>query len=319
MNDAARLLLEGPTFLTNGGTETYLLFRQGFLLRDGCGFEVFDDDDAWRDLARAYLHPILDAACHHGHGLLLDLLVWRAHPDYVSALGYPADDVERFNRKAFERTAEAVSTWREESRDGRSCPILLSADLGPRGDGYTVGDARMRPSDAYAYHRRQIEVLAETGVDVLSAITMTSVDETIGLVRAAAETGIPVVVSPTVEVDGRVPDGTPLGEFVHRVDDETDATPLFYMVNCAHPSHVVPTLRDGVHRGENWLGRFRGFRANASRKSHDELDECPELDRGDPDALAREVAEMKRTFDLRVVGGCCGTDAEHIAAIAASV
>jgi homocysteine S-methyltransferase len=153
---------------------------------------------------------------------------------------------------------------------------------------------------------------------VLVGTTMTSIAESIGLVRAASETGLPVIVSPTVETDGRLPDASPPGDFVRRVDDATGGAPLFYMVNCAHPTHVRPTLERAAGEGAGWLGRFAGFRANASARSHAELDESPELDRGDPEALAGELADLKRRFGLRVGGGCCGTDAEHIAAIAAA-
>lgn len=315
--------LLGPrTFVTSGGTETYLLFRQGFPLRDGCGFEVFDDEEAWAGLERTYLDPILTAAQDHGHGLLLDALVWRAQSHYVTALGYPESDVERFNRLAVRRTRAAIDSWRARRQGAGAAsdvPVLLAADLGPRGDGYVVSDRDLTPEGAADHHRRQIEILAAAGVDVLSGITMTSVAESVGLTRAAAETGLPLVVSPTVETDGRLPDETPLGDYVRRVDDATGGAPLFYMVNCAHPTHVRATLDRAGDEGASWLERFSGFRANASAKSHAELDESPELDRGDPAALARELAELQRRFGLRVVGGCCGTDGEHIAAIAAAI
>lgn len=319
MDAAERALREGPIFLTSGGTETHLLFQQGFALRQACAFEIFDDAGAWSALERAYLRPILDAAHHAHHGVILDALVWRAHADYVEALGYPREDVERFNRSAVHHLRESVGCWRIERPERRMQPVLLAADLGPRGDGYRAADADIPPARAEGYHRRQIEILAAAGVDVLSAITMTSVPETIGLVRAAATTGLPIVISPTVEVDGCVPDGTSLGRFIERVDHETGGAPVFYMVNCAHPSHLRPTLDSARERGEGWLERFRGFRANASAKSHEDLDESTDLDRGDPAALAADVASMQAAYDLRVVGGCCGTDAEHIAKIAAAV
>jgi homocysteine S-methyltransferase len=319
MEDVARVLLEGRTFLTNGGTETYLLFQQGFPLREGCAFEVFHDDASWDQLQRHYLAPILSAAQRWGHGILLDALVWRAHPDFVARLGYAADALAKCNALAVARTRAAVEAWRSERvRDGMRAdvPVLIAADLGPRGDGYRVADQNVTPEAAYGYHRAQIEALAGTGVDVLCATTMTSVAESIGIVRAATEHGIPTIVSPTVETDGKLPDGMVLGDLIRTVDDATAGAPLFYMVNCAHPTHLGPTLERAKAEGARWLERFRGFRANASPKSHAELDDSPELDRGDPGTLAREVADMQQAYDLCVIGGCCGTDAEHIAAIA---
>ncbi|MEW6269134.1 MAG: homocysteine S-methyltransferase family protein [Thermodesulfobacteriota bacterium] len=314
---AARSIANGRTYLTPGGTETFMLFQQGFPLREGCAFEIFDDDAAWTRLRTEYLDRIFRAAQEHGHGLLLDTLVWRAHPDYVAALGYPAGDLARFNELAVERTRQAVAEWR--ARDGArrgELPVVLTADVGPRGDGYKVSDAGVTPEAARAYHRAQIEVLARAGVELVCALTMTSVAESIGVALAARDCGLPLIVSPTVETDGTLPDGTPLGELVRQVDEATGGAPLFYMVNCAHPTHVAGALARAKAAGEAWLGRFKGIRANSSRKSHAELDDSPELDRGNPQELGREVAAMKREYGLRVVGGCCGTDAEHIAAIA---
>ena len=162
-------------------------------------------------------------------------------------------------------------------------------------------------------------MLARAGVDLLCAYTMTSVAESIGIVLASRDAGLPIVVSPTVETDGTLPDGSPLGAFVARVDEATGGAPLTYMVNCAHPTHVAPTLARARAAGEPWLARFGGLRANSSRKSHAELDESTELDRGNPRELGSEVAALQRDYGLRIVGGCCGTDAEHVAEIARAV
>lgn len=309
--------LSKRTFLTNGGTETYLIFELGYPMRDGCAFEVFEDDAVWQRLEQSYLGPIADAAAESGHGLLYDVMVWRASPDWFARLGYPPEDVERMNTLAVERTRAALNAWRARAgRRGAELPILLTADIGPRGDGYRVDAASATPEAGLAYHRRQIGVLARAGVDLVQALTMTHANEAIGIVLAAREHGLPVIVSPTVETDGRLPDGTPLGELVRRVDDATAGAPVHYMVNCAHPSHVLPTLRAAREAGADWLARFRGFRANASARSHQELDESPTLDIGDPQDLAAQVARMQRELGLGIVGGCCGTDARHIAAIA---
>jgi homocysteine S-methyltransferase len=145
---------------------------------------------------------------------------------------------------------------------------------------------------------------------------MTSAAESIGVALAACDHGLPVVISPTVETDGTLPEGMPLGELIRRVDDATGGAPLLYRVNCAHPTRLAPALAAARSEGHGWLARFGGMRANASRKSHAELDESPSLDRGDPQELGRDLAGLQREYGLRVGGGCCGTDAEHLAAIA---
>jgi len=318
MSEPAKALQSGKTFLTPGGTETFMLFQQGFPLREACAFEILDDEPSWARLGREYLAPIFSAAAAHGHGLLLDTLVWRAHPDFVAALGYPATDLARFNQLGVVRTREAVAQWRAGQPAGGGLEVILAADVGPRGDGYRVADRELTPEAACEYHRAQVEVLAHAGVDLVCALTMTSVAEAIGVTLAAREQGLPVIVSPTVETNGTLPDGTPLGEMIRRVEEATGGTPLLYMVNCAHPSHLEPTLARARADDADWLRRFKGIRANSSRKSHAELDNSTELDRGNPDELGRAVADLQRAYDLSIVGGCCGTDAEHVAAIAAA-
>lgn len=311
--------LQNERFLTAGGTETFLLFELGYPLRDFCAFEVVEDEASWNRLVEGYVRPIAEAALAGGHGLLWDVLAWRASPDWVTRIGRPGSDVERVNRALVQKTRETLERWRALAGDAaREQRVLLNADIGPRGDGYRVDAADLRPDDARAYHVRQIAALAEAGADVATATTMTTAAEAIGITQAASEHGLPVIVSPTVETDGRLPDGTTLGELIERVDQATDGAPVFYMVNCAHPKHLLPALEAAARANAPWLARLGGFRANASDKSHAELDESPTLDSGDPADLARRMAELAERFALRALGGCCGTDARHLAAIASA-
>jgi S-methylmethionine-dependent homocysteine/selenocysteine methylase len=173
----------------------------------------------------------------------------------------------------------------------------------------------MSAAEAANYHALQARAFAEAGAAMITAVTMTYVEEAIGVTRAAAEAGLPVVISFTVETDGRLPSGQPLGEAIVAVDAATGSEPVYYMVNCAHPSHFDHILSGGT----DWLQRVKAIRANASRMSHEELDNAEELDRGDPAELARDYLALRRLLpDLRVVGGCCGTDHEHISAISAA-
>jgi len=311
MTNTTTTLLQERLFLSSAGCETYLLFQQGFPLREFCAFEVYENESALAELEDRFFFPILDAAQEAGLGLLVDALVWRAHSDFVTALGYPADDLARLNTRAVERVRVSVAAWRKRN-PGAEIPVVVGADVGPRGDGYQVADADLTPTRAFDYHLVQMLAIRKQ-VDVVSALTMTTPAEAIGIVWAASECDLPIIVSPTVETDGRLPDGTSLGDFIRQVDAETDGAPLYYMVNCAHPTHLVPTLAAAREEGAEWLTRFKGLRANASRLSHAELDEATELDRGCPDELARELADLQRAYELRLVGGCCGTDAEHIA------
>ena len=186
--------------------------------------------------------------------------------------------------------------------------------IGPRGDGYVAGEL-MSADEAEAYHALQAGAFAAAGADMLTAVTMTYAEEGIGIARAAAAAGLPCAISFTVETDGRLPSGRPLGEAIAAVEAATDAGPAYYMVNCAHPTHFAHVL-DGLG---DLAGRIGGLRVNASRKSHAELDEATELDAGDPAALEGEHAALLAQLpNVSVLGGCCGTDARHVAAAGAA-
>ena len=193
-------------------------------------------------------------------------------------------------------------------------PIVISGCIGPRGDGYDPG-ALMTPEEAEAYHVWQTKVLADAGVDLVTAITMTNIPEAIGVARAARAAGVPCAISFTLETDGRLPTGDALSDAIEAVDAATGAAPAYYMINCAHPSHFETTLEEGAA----WTQRIKALRANSSRCSHAELDNATELDTGDPDELGGEYADLRRRFPhITVLGGCCGTDHRHVAAISAA-
>ncbi|MEX2617555.1 MAG: homocysteine S-methyltransferase family protein [Alphaproteobacteria bacterium] len=183
--------------------------------------------------------------------------------------------------------------------------------IGPRDDAYTP-EAAVAADEAEAYHARQVNWLADTEVDMVTALTFTQSNEAIGLVRAASAVGLPAVVSFTVETDGRLPTGQPLGEAIEQVDEESQSGAAYFMINCAHPDHFMPVLKNG-----DWARRIRGIRCNASRKSHAELDESETLDRGNPEELGAQYKAIRAKMPwLNVFGGCCGSDVHHITQVA---
>jgi S-methylmethionine-dependent homocysteine/selenocysteine methylase len=166
----------------------------------------------------------------------------------------------------------------------------------------------MPPDQAQAYHQEQINTFAATQVDMVGGFTLNYIEEAIGMVRAAQAAVVPVSISFTLETDGRLASGNTLQEAIERTDVETEGYASFFMINCAHPSHFEKTLRGGG----DWLQRIRGVRANASRRSHSELDEAEELDDGNPVEFGEETVALRRFLSrMNIVGGCCGTDHRH--------
>ena len=298
--------LAGKLFLSDGGIETSLIFLDGIELPYFAAFDLLKSEDG-RESLRKYYIPYLELAKSRGVGFILESPTWRASQDWGEKLGYSAAKIKDANRKAIDLMAELRSKYESE----RS-PMVISGCIGPRGDGYDPGKI-MSPEEAERYHALQVRVFSDTEADMVSAITMTNVNEAIGLARAAAAAGMPVAISFTVETDGKLPTGQPLKEAIEQVDSATAGAPAYFMINCAHPTHFESVLA----ADEPWTGRIRGVRANASTRSHAELDNAPDLDAGDPVELARQYATLRTMLPrLNVLGGCCGTDHRHLTEIA---
>jgi homocysteine S-methyltransferase len=259
-------------------------FAAFILLEDPTGIEVL----------RAYYRSYLEIAAQHGVGIVLDTPTWRANPDWGDRLGYSAAELADVDRRG-------VALLEELRATANGVPhVIISGCIGPRGDGYRV-DTEMTGEEAQRYHEAQVATFADTAADLVSALTLTYAGEAVGIARAAQNSGIPSVISVTVETDGRLPGGQSLREAIEEVDDQTQGAVAYFMINCAHPTHFAHVLEgDG-----DWRGRIRGLRANASEKSQAELDEAEELDSGNPAALARQYRELQtRLPSLTVVGGC---------------
>ncbi|MGI0523873.1 homocysteine S-methyltransferase family protein [Rhizobium giardinii] len=296
--------LKGGTYLTDGGMETTLIFHEGADLPHFAAF-VLLAEPAGRKQLKDYYTRYLDIAAKGGTGFVLDTATWRTNPDWGAKLGYSAEALKAVNEDAVELLSELRAAY---ERPG--APIVISGAIGPRGDGYKAGN--MDAAEAEAYHAAQIETFAGTEADMVTAFTLTSIDEAIGIARAAKRLNMPCAISFTVETDGNLVTGLTLRQAIEAVDAATGSYPHYYMINCAHPSHF-----DQVVTGDAaWLKRIGGIRANASKMSHQQLDESETLDAGDPADLGRRYLKLTRHMpQLRILGGCCGTDHRHVAAI----
>jgi S-methylmethionine-dependent homocysteine/selenocysteine methylase len=292
-------------FLTDGGLETTLVFHKKLELPCFAAFPLLKDP-AGRELLRDYYHTYARLALRYGVGFVLESTGWRGNPDWAEKLGYSPKELEEANRDGIRLMHEVLG-----AHETAASPMIVSGAVGPRGDGYRMG-ATMSPDEAASYHAPQIRTYRDAGADLVSAFTLTYAGEALGIANAAADLGIPSVISFTLETNGRLPSGQSLDEAIGLVDAQATNAPAYYMINCAHPTHFASKLPMGAA----WLERIVGLRANASCRSHAELDESPDLDAGDPAELGRQYRYLRRILPrLNVLGGCCGTDDRHLEAI----
>lgn len=301
--------LSGDVFLTDAGVETDLIFNHGVEIREFAAFTLLATPEGRAALER-YFDGFLALARDRHVGFILDTVTWKAHPHWARILGLSTAELRAVNEESVRFAAAARDRFATNAK-----PIVLNAAIGPRGDAYQP-EARISMEEAEAYFADQLGWLAATEVDMVSAITFNQSSEAAGFVRAASSVGLPVVVSFTVETNGALPDGQSVADAIAHVDAATNRAPAYYMINCAHPDHFTPTLLPGAE----WTQRIRGVRANASRKSHAELDAATVLDAGNPEELAGQYRALARQLpSLSVFGGCCGTDLRHVEAIAGQV
>jgi S-methylmethionine-dependent homocysteine/selenocysteine methylase len=291
--------------LTEAGLETVLIYDEGLELPQFAAFPLVDSDEG-RAALRRYYTPFVELSRDRSVPLVLSAPTWRANADWGRLLGYEGDDLAAANGRAVAFVEAVRDEVLEPAERGN---VVIEGCIGPRSDAYHH-TLLMDADEAERYHAVQIRALAEAGAPA-TALTLTYPEEAIGIVRAARAAGLPVVVGFTVETDGRLPSGDSIEEAILAVDDATDATAEYFVINCAHPTHFADALPEGDARR-----RIRGLRANASTLSHAELDEAEELDSGDPVDLAERYVGLRRELpELELVGGCCGTDIRHVTAI----
>jgi len=296
--------LSGDLFLTDGGLETTLIFHEGIDLPEFAAFVLLENEDG-RETLRKYYRKYADIARDHNVGFILESMTWRASQDWGRKLGYSSEQIADFNRRGI----ELLQGIRREY-EGTVPHMVISGCIGPRGDGYST-DISMTATEAEAYHRTQIATFRETESDMVAAFTIPYIAEGIGIALAARSEKMPVVISFTTETDGRLPSGEMLKDAIEQVDAATDNKSAYYMINCAHPTHFVNVLDAAP-----WTKRIRAIRANASIKSHAELNDATELDQGNPQELSSQYLDLlERLESLNVLGGCCGIDHRHVSEI----
>jgi len=296
-------------YLTEGGQETEIMFRHGFDLPEFAMFPLLDDPLAVERLRDMYTR-YFETAAQHGCGALVGGLDYRASPDWAGKLGYDSAALQSMQLRCIEFLREIAAPFQ-----GRIPSILFTGIIGPRGDAYAL-QRTITAAEAETYHSVQMTSLRRANVDVVTAMTFNNVPEAIGIARAAAGAGLPLILSFTLDSTCRLKSGDSLRQAIEAVDLATgEARPAFYGINCSHPLEFEPAIDDG-----KWFQRVRMLRPNAVMMEKVALCKLGHLESGDPQDLGRRMGELARRFPhINVWGGCCGTWDEHLHEIAGQV
>jgi S-methylmethionine-dependent homocysteine/selenocysteine methylase len=295
--DFAQAVASGAPILTDGGIETRVMFDTDFTMDPHVQVAAMVEDPVGRPILRGIYESYVRAA--EGLPIVLGTPTFRASRNFAAPAGL---SVRRLNEAA-------VALHREIAGEARG-PVLVAGVLGPAGDAYTPADA-LGVDEAYAYHADQSEILAPRA-DFLFAATFPAVDEAVGAARAMGESAAPYVSSLVLGADGRVLDGTPLDEAVARLDAE-EIPPAYISLSCIHTS-VAEVALAAIPPG-----RVLELKANGSALTPAELVELDHAAADPPQRFAGAMWELHLRFGVRVLGGCCGTDDRHIAALAAMI
>lgn len=293
--------LSGRPFLTDGGTETYLIYKQNLEIPHFSAFHRLSDEDGYR-IIKQYYRDHVAVAAQHGIGFIFCSLTYRASRDWGELLGYSTQALADVNCKAIDMYRDIAREYESEKT-----PMVMSGCIGPRGDAYKL-DRMITAEESEEYHAEQIDTFNQAGIDMITGLTLSSVDESVGIVRASQSKSIPCAISLTVQKEGRLKTGQSLRDAVLEIDERTDHGPAYYMINCAHPDDFGPGLEEA-----DWVKRVRGIRSNASNLDHGVLCQLGHLEEGDPIVLGKQHGEISRKFPhMNVWGGCCGTDSLHL-------
>jgi S-methylmethionine-dependent homocysteine/selenocysteine methylase len=296
-------------YLTEGGSETEIMYKFGYELPQFAMFPLLDDPDAAAAMAGMF-ERYLDTAAEHGFAAMMGGLDYRASPDWGQLLGYSREGLAEMQHRSIDFLRSIAGPYA-----GQVAKILIVGVVGPRGDAYSLNKT-ITAAEAEDYHSVQLETLKQADIDLVWGATFNNVPEAVGLSRAAARIGLPLNISFTLDSTHRLKSGPSLKEAIETVDAEAgEARPDFYGINCSHPFEFEPALEPG-----DWFERVRSLRPNAAMMDKISLCKLGHLEEGDPVELGQLMGQLARRYPhIDVWGGCCGTWETHLNEIARNV
>lgn len=203
------------------------------------------------------------------------------------------------------RAAELTELAVRLARDAAGVGAFVLGSQAPLEDCYSP---HLVPSEAELdrEHVAMARNLADAGVDAILVETQNTIREAVAAARAAAGTGLPVLVSFVCGRNGRLLSGERLGSAAAAV---LDCRPAALLVNCLPPESVAAALSELLAAA---AGLPVGVYANIGYA--DERGQWVITDSVNADFYAAQAADWLRV-GARIVGGCCGTTPGHIAAV----
>ena len=258
--------------------------------------------DHFANVLEGVYRSYIDTAVDSEFSIAIGTATWRANEERISASVFSDRAVNEDNVQFLKDIRATYSS--------SDISILIEGDIGPRGDAYKPEEA-LGVDAAQSFHSPQIKALASSGVDYLQASTFPALSEGLGVALVMAETGLPYVVSFVVDKSGCLLDGTKLSEAILRIDDEVGNNSARFAINCVHPR----ILHQALDKNLEIEGRIISFHGNTSDLSAAELDGSEELITEEPAAFALAYKELLGDHEIKIIGGCCGSNPDHIRAI----
>lgn len=289
MTDPLReMLADRPALLADGGMGTGL-FAQGLVTGDNPELWNVDHPDRVRTVHAGFVAAGSDIILTNSFGGNRYRLKLHGHQDRVRELNLAAARVAR-------SAAETA---------GRR--VLVGGSIGPTGE-ILAPLGPCEPADAEAAFAEQARALAEGGVDILWIETMSAAEEVAAAVRGAAVAGLPIVTTLSFDTGGRTMMGITPRDAVDMAAG-LPVRPVAVGANCGvGPNQLLATIlamreADGdailIAKGNCGIPEFRDGLIHYT---------------GTPEIMAT-YARLARDAGARVIGGCCGTTAEHLAAM----
>lgn len=295
--DFAATLRESPLILTEAAISERLRRRADLALHPVLFNTPLIYDDHGRQCLLEIYGQYREIARNAGLPVLLCAPTWRVDRERTASAGFD----ESLNRDA----VDFMLHLRDEWQDLHS-PVFVGGLIGPKNDCYLSAQA-LSADEAEAYHSWQIRELVAAGVDVVVGQTLPAVSEALGIARACTAAGAAHLISFVIDRNGKVLDGTSIAEAIMDIDRLTINGPTGYMVNCVHPSFLLP-----AQQPKKLFSRLVGIQANSSSLDHSQLDGSAELKQDDLKEWGELMLSLNREYGVKLLGGCCGTDDSYL-------